>query len=146
MAPSIGPAFDSDLPAITSLLRQAKLPPDGIESLGSSTLVARDHDTVVGCAALELYTTAALLRSVVVDAGQRGNGLGQQLTAAALHLARDHNIRTVYLITETAGDFFPRFGFVATERSRVDPEVKQSVQFTKACPDSALVMELELMG
>lgn len=142
--PNISTAAAADLPAIINLLQQAKLPPDGIEVLGSTTLVARANGAIVGCAALELYTTAALLRSVAVDASQRGQGLGQRLTGAALDLARALGVRTVYLITETAGGFFPRFGFAATDRSLVDAAVKQSVQFTKLCPDSALVMQVEL--
>ena len=140
----ISPAAAGDLPAIVALLKDSGLPPDGIEALGATTLVARDTKRVVGSAALELYGRSALLRSVAVDADRRGTGLGQRLTTAALDLARTRGVRAVYLITETAGDFFPRFGFAATQRAQVDPAVRQSVQFTKACPDSALVMRLDL--
>ena len=144
MPMTITAATAADLPAILDLLKSSQLPPDGIEDLGSSTLVARAAGRIAGCAALELYGSFALLRSVAVNTVLRGQGLGRQLTQAALDLARARGVRTVYLITETAGEFFPRFGFAPIDRARVDPSVKQSVQFTKACPASALVMELDL--
>ena len=43
---------------------------------------------------------------------------------------------TVYLLTETASGFFPRFGFHPTHRAAVDLAVQQSVEFTSACPAS----------
>ncbi len=103
-------------------------------------MIARDGDEVVGSAALEPYGAAALLRSVAVDARLRGEGLGQRLTRAALDLARDRGVATVYLLTETAADFFARFGFHAIDRSAVDAAVQQSVEFTSACPASAQVL------
>ena len=53
-------------------------------------------------------------------------------------------MRTVYLLTETAAEFFPRFGFRPIARDTVDPAVRASVEFTSACPDTALVMVKEL--
>ena len=94
----------------------------------------------VGCAAIELYGAAALLRSVAVDASRRGQGLGQRLTAATLELASQRGARTVYLLTESAQDFFPRFGFRPIPRSEVEPAVQRSVEFTSACPASAQAM------
>lgn len=144
MSLPIGPALPADLPAVLSLLRSAKLPLAGVESLVGSTMVARQDGKIVGCAALELYGDSALLRSVAVAAALRGQGLGQQLTAAALDLARVRGVRRVYLLTETAGDFFPRFGFRRSTRDTVDAKVRASVEFTTACAASALVMELAL--
>ena len=144
MSVTVGPAQAVDLPAILEVLRAAKLPPEGIDGLVATTFVARDGPRLVGTAALELYDCAALLRSVAVDQTLRSQGLGQRLTRAALDLARARGATTVYLITETAGRFFPRFGFAPIDRTQVAPAVLQSVQFTKACPASALVMRLDL--
>ena len=74
---------------------------------------------VVGSAALEFYGKAALLRSVAVVAELRGAGLGHRLTGAALDLARQRGVTAVYLLTETAADFFPRFGFRPTQRAQI---------------------------
>jgi amino-acid N-acetyltransferase len=104
------------------------------------TIVAYDGAAIVGCAALELYGPHALLRSVAVDARVRGQGLGQQLTLAALDFARAAGVGDVYLLTETARTFFPRFGFHPVARAAVPVAVQQSVEFTGACPASAVVM------
>jgi amino-acid N-acetyltransferase len=140
MAWVIEPATTADLPAILALLDRSGLPPDGLSDYLVTTLVARAGGAVVGSAALEVYGPSALLRSVAVDAAWRGQGLGQQLTQAALAEAAQHGITTVYLLTETAGGFFPRFGFRPIDRAAVGPAVQQSVEFTTACPASAQAM------
>ena len=95
---------------------------------------------VVGSAALELYGASALLRSVAVQRDRRGRGLGRRLTGAALDLARRCGAVRVYLLTETADDFFPRFGFSPVARREVPPSVRGSVEFVSACPESARAM------
>jgi phosphinothricin acetyltransferase len=137
-------AEPADLPAVLELLARYNLPPDGLSDHLATTLVARDGGAVVGSAALELYSAAALLRSVAVAEPLRGQGLGQRLTHAALELARRRDVRSVYLLTETAGDFFPRFGFRPTTRTAVDPAVQQSAEFAGACPASAQVLVASL--
>src|SRR5579859_1873272 len=94
------------LPAILALLRKSGLPQDGLSDHLTTTLVAREDQTIVGSAALELYDTVALLRSVAVADHLRGQGLGQQLTQAALKLAKEHGVTLIYLLTETASGFF----------------------------------------
>jgi amino-acid N-acetyltransferase len=141
---TIEAARNSDLPAVLALLERSGLPQEGLADHLATTLVARSGDEVVGSAALEVYGGAALLRSVVVEKALRGHRLGQRLTRTALDIARKHGITTVYLLTETAGDFFPRFGFHPTERAAVEPAVQQSVEFTSACPASAQVLVASL--
>ncbi len=144
MIPDITPANATDLPAILALLEANRLPRAGLEEYVASTLVVREDGEIVGTAALELYGRSALLRSVAVAAHLRGRGLGQALTAAALGVARRRGVRMVYLLTETAADFFPKFGFHTTDRAAVDPAVLASEEFTSACPASAVVMVLPL--
>jgi amino-acid N-acetyltransferase len=136
----ITPAAPADLPGILELLDASRLPRAGIENYVASTIVARQDSGVVGTAALELYGDAALLRSVTVAASLRGQGLGAALTTAALELARQRGVRSVYLLTETAAQFFPRFGFRPIDRAAVEPAVLASQEFTTACPKSALAM------
>ena len=140
MPPTISAAAPPDLPAVFDLLKRSRLPSAGLADHVRSTLVAREGVRIVGTAALELYGQAALLRSVAVAPEHRGQGLGQALTTAALELARQRGVRTVYLLTETAAAFFPRFGFRPIPRPEVDPAVLGSAEFTTACPASALVM------
>jgi amino-acid N-acetyltransferase len=140
MTIQIEQATRADLPAIGALLEQFDLPCDGLAERLPTTLVTHADGRVVGTAALELFGDVALLRSVAVDATLRGQGIGQQLTEAALGLARAQRIPDVYLLTETAATFFPRFGFQPIGRAEVAPTVQQSVEFVSACPASALVM------
>jgi amino-acid N-acetyltransferase len=140
----IEPARKGDLTAVLHLLSHSGLPPDGLRDHMASAFVARSGQQIVGCAALELYDTAALLRSVAVADTYRGRGLGQRLTQQALDFGRERGITHVYLLTETAATFFPKFGFREVDRAQVPEKVKQSVEFTTACPDTALAMALKL--
>jgi amino-acid N-acetyltransferase len=142
--PQISPATQGDLPAVLRLLEQQGLPPDGLAEHLNSALIAREGDTIVGSAAIEFYGTAGLLRSVAVDPAYRGQGLGAELVRAAIDLARRRGLQQLYLLTTTAEGYFPRFGFQAIPRDSVAPEVQQSVEFTSACPASALVMRADL--
>src|SRR2546428_7101542 len=137
---TIAAATSADLPALLELLGQSALPTAGLADHLDTTLVAHEAGHVVGSAALELYGTTALLRSVAVAPGLRGRGLGQELTPHAPPLARRPKIRAVYLLTETAGGFFPRFGFRAIPPAAVDPAVPRPAAFPSARPTGALVM------
>ena len=137
-------ATPGELPGILALLEKNGLPAEGLTAHAGSTLVAREGNEVAGSAALEVYGGDALLRSVAVEERLRGLGLGQRLTQAALDHARTLGINSVYLLTETAGGFFPRFGFHPIHRADVPASVQQSVEFTDACPDTALVMAANL--
>jgi amino-acid N-acetyltransferase len=141
---TIEPAVSADWPAICALLEGSGLPLAGLAEHLAHTLVVRAGSQIVGCVALEWYGRDALLRSVAVATGQRGTGLGHRLTQAALAQARQEEAQAVYLLTETAAAFFPRFGFRPVERGQVPPAVRQSVEFTTACPQSAQAMELRL--
>jgi amino-acid N-acetyltransferase len=143
MIEGIEPARSTDVPAILALLEQHRLPAADLESHLETALVAREHGHVIGCAAIEPYGAAGLLRSVAVDGARRGTGIGARLTQAALELARARGITTLYLLTETAADFFPRFGFRPIAREAVAATVRHSVEFTGACPDSAVAMVRE---
>jgi len=140
----IEPARPTDLDGVLDLLRRSELPTDDLARHLATTLVARRDGNIVGSAALELYGSGALLRSVAVDAALRGQGLGRRLTDAALALARNQRVTNVYLLTTTAADFFPRCGFRRIAREDVETAVQQSVEFTTACPSSALVMARQL--
>jgi amino-acid N-acetyltransferase len=141
---TIEAAQSNDLPAILALLERSGLPQDGVSDYVATTLVAREEQTIVGSAALEVYGTAALLRSVAVEQRLRGQGLGQRLTMATLDLAKKKEISIVYLLTETASGFFPRFGFRPIPRSEVQSAIHRSPEWTTACPASAQVMVTQL--
>ena len=140
MSTTIERAQREDLGRVLELLDRHGLPLEGAGGLGDTLVVARLNGQIVGAAGLELYPDGALLRSVVVDASAQGQGLGHRLTEAALTLARDRGASVVLLLTTTAMQFFPRFGFEPITRDDVPESVRQSVEFQSACPASAVVM------
>lgn len=143
-AVEVGRIREAEFPGLLALLERAGLPADGVREHLETALVARSGDSIVGSAVLELYGDSVLLRSVAVDESLRGQGLGIRLTEAALDLARARGATRAFLLTETAGWFFPRFGFHVIGRDEVPAPVRASVEYTTACPDTALVMEAAL--
>lgn len=133
-------ARPQDFPAVTALLTEAGLPSEGLDPHLGQALIASRENQVVGCVALEVYGKAALLRSLVVAPGVRGQGLGERLAAEALDLARREGVHDVYLLTETASKFFPRFGFLKEDRAKAPTTLQESVEFRSACPASAVMM------
>jgi N-acetylglutamate synthase-like GNAT family acetyltransferase len=95
---TITPATAAGLAPILSLLSDSRLPTSGVEEMAETLVVARQDGRVIGCAGLELYGNAALLRSVAVATPARGTGLGRALTRGALDLARERRVRRVYLL------------------------------------------------
>ena len=101
----------SDRGSVDELLRACELPLDGLDECWANAFVALVGSAVAGSAALEHHGPDAVLRSVAVDSSHRGCGIGEALVRWALHAAHSRRVRDVYLLTETAADFFPRFGF-----------------------------------
>lgn len=142
--PQLRTARPADREAVDRLLRSAALPLDGVEEAFSRFVVAEAEGRVVGAIGVEDYGEHGLLRSVVVDPEWRGRGLGAALTARALEEARLHGRVALFLLTTTAEDFFPRFGFRRVARGEVPAPVLRSVEFRGACPDTAIVMRADL--
>jgi amino-acid N-acetyltransferase len=137
---SVRAAKPEDLSAVTELLQESGLPTSGVQEWLPQFLVAEHDGHVVAVAGLELYGSSALLRSVGVRPEWRGSGLGRNLVDRLLSTARERGTHDVYLLTTTAEDYFPRFGFACISRDQVPEQVQGSVEFTCACPASAVVM------
>ena len=114
----------------------------------SDYVVATDAATgvLIGCAGVERYGEAALLRSVVVAPAARSQGLGDRLVREVLRRAAATGCHQAVLLTTTADQYFPRFGFRQIARDEIPLPVRASVEFASACPVSAVVMRCELTG
>lgn len=137
-------AAASDVPAVEALLAAAGLPLDGAAEALRLGVVGRDDGAVVAAAALERYGSAGLLRSVVVQPERRGAGAGREIVAAAEALARREGIRDLYLLTETAIDWFPRLGYEIVDRAVAAAAVGESIEFTTVCRDTGVPMHRSL--
>jgi amino-acid N-acetyltransferase len=139
--PLIRRAALPDWPGVAALLVAADLPLDGAEEhLGDFVLAADSEGNLLGCAALERYGHAGLLRSVTVAPPARGQGLGGSLVQHLLDTADAQGLDPVALLTTTAADYFPRFGFRVVPRSEVPDAVQASIEFAQACPTSAVAL------
>lgn len=137
-------ATSGDLPEVMALLDAAHLPQVGVEEHILNFMLALDGDRVVGCAGLEVHQNSGLLRSVVVAPAYRSQGVGAKLTEGMMDLARQKNLTSLSLLTETAADFFLRFGFVEVKRTELPATLQSSEELQGACPQTAIAMTLPL--
>lgn len=135
-------ATADDWTEIVTLLTSVHLPLDGAKEYLDSFLLAFCGDNLAGVAGLEQYKSVGLLRSLAVV--ERGTGLGKELVRRLLDRASAEGLMSVVLLTTTAADYFPRFGFQRIARQDAPQAVQESIEFKSACPDSAIVMELPL--
>lgn len=141
---ALQPLTPEHVPAVLALLQASGLPQEGFPEAVAAGLTAWAGDELVGSAALEIHGQSGLLRSVAVAAPWRHQGIGARLTAATLELARQRGLQQLYLLTETAVDYFARHGFAPIPRDAVEPAVQASLEFVSACPQTAQAMVCQL--
>jgi amino-acid N-acetyltransferase len=103
-----------------------------------------DKGELIGSGGLELYGDSALLRSVAVKENQRGKELGKKIINDLVSHAQKANIANIFLLTETAKDFFLKRGFKLIGRTEVPNTIKASSEFSHVCPASAVCMFYKL--
>jgi amino-acid N-acetyltransferase len=136
------PARPHDLPEALDLLGRSDLTgQDVAEGWGHYFVVREDDGRVVGVAGLEVHGEDGLLRSVAVDPDYRGQGLAASLVQAALERAQRVRLRSVYLLTTTARDYFARHGFVDCPRDDAPPGIRESWEYRAGCPSTAAFMK-----
>jgi len=144
---TIRPATSRDIGQVESTLRASDLPLDGLtDQFGDAYAVAVSDDQIIGVEGIEVHGDDGLLRSAAVAADWRGRGVGDALTRDRIEWARRRGLRSLYLLTTTAGDYFPRFGFERVDRDTAPDAVRRSREFSEACPSTALFMALQLHG
>ena len=90
--------------------------------------VAELGGRVVGCGALHvLWSDLGEVRTVAVDPAVRGTGIGHAIVDRLLDVARDLQLRRLFVLTfET--DFFARHGFAEIEGTPVTAEVYEEMR------------------
>ncbi|GAB5537616.1 MAG: hypothetical protein Rubg2KO_38650 [Rubricoccaceae bacterium] len=124
----------TDLTDVLALLERSGLPTSDLADADPDDFrIAERAGEVVGCVAVETHGTHGLLRSLAVDAGARGTGLGMHLVAAAEALARQRELESLVLLTETAESLFERLGYVQMDRAAAPEVIRQSSEFSSVC-------------
>jgi len=135
------PARPHDLPGALDLLGRSELPgKDVAERWGHYFVVREDDARVVAVAGLEVHGEDGLLRSVAVDPDYRGQGLGESLVEAAMVRAKQLELRSVYLLTISARNYFARRGFADCPREAAPAAIRESWEFRAGCPSTAALM------
>jgi arsenate reductase (thioredoxin) len=127
--------------AIIALLEEEKLPVADLPAMLDNFYTALVNGVFAGVAGLEIYGKYGLVRSLVVDKASRDKGIANALLARIEALAADKKLSEIYLLTETAPDYFVRKGYHKITRDGVPVEVLQSAEFSYLCPQSAVVMK-----
>lgn len=108
-------------------------------------LVFTLDEKIVACGALHIsWEDLAEIRSVVVQADNRGSGIGRVLIDACIKEAADLKIKKVFLLTRKP-DFFKKFGFNEIEKSLLPHKIWNdctSCVFFPDCNEIAMIKEL----
>ena len=129
---------------VAALLRASGLPSDDAGAPQVHLLGCRQSRRLAGVVGLELYGSVGLLRSLAVADTSRGRGLGQALVARAERVAARNGVRTLYLLTTSAADFFRRLGYAPAPRDSAPAAIAATTQFTGVCPASAAFLSKPL--
>ena len=94
------------------------------EDIQEFLVVQRPGDgQVIGCGALHvMWEDLAEIRTIAVDEGRQGEGVGQMLVEGLLARARELGVRRVFVLT-FAVKFFGRLGFEEITGEAASPEV-----------------------
>lgn len=138
------PAINDNKDELVKLLQAEKLPTEDLPAQLDNFFVAFDGSCIVGAAGVETYNNHGLLRSLVVDKACRNHGIGAKLLQANEHGAMKLGLESLYLLTETAKDYFERKGYALVNREDVPEAIKLSSEFSRVCPASAVVMRKKL--
>ncbi len=141
---TVRPATAEDLPAIRELLAAAGLPLAGVASGVDGLWVVLDDGGVSATAGVEQHGRVGLLRSVVVAPERRGRGVGRTLCGALESRARAAGMERLYLLTIDAEAFFVRLGYADEPREAAPDEIAGCEEFSRLCPDSAVLMSKAL--
>jgi amino-acid N-acetyltransferase len=130
---------------IKNLLGACGLPSDDIHSsqIGNFFII-QDSGHVVGSVGLEICGEFGLMRSLTLSESLRGQGLGTQLVEHIEGYARSKKIKSIYLLTTSADQFFARLGYQITVREYAPAPLQGTTEFESICPASAVCMFKEL--
>jgi UDP-N-acetylmuramate: L-alanyl-gamma-D-glutamyl-meso-diaminopimelate ligase len=105
----------------------------------------RNERGVDGVVALDVTGEDAILHSLAIATESRGTGFGWLLADVAVQWARHRGCRRIYLLTETASDFFAaKFGFRVVDRTTIAKSVAASETFTAERGANLVAMRLDL--
>ena len=137
-------ATSADRAAIEALLLACDLPPDGVQGCLGDCLLVEQDEVLLGCAAIEVCDDAVLLRSLAVTPRARARGIAATLVDTLQERARARGAGELWLLTDSAADWFAARGWRTMSRETAPPGVRTHAQFLHLCPASACLMRRAL--
>jgi amino-acid N-acetyltransferase len=117
---------------------------DIYENLQTFTVVELDGK-VIGCCALEIiWADLAEIKSLAVDAANKGKGAGKMLVADVMKKAAQLGVPKVFALTMEP-DFFIKLGFNMVEKDKLPMKVwSDCARCTKQqnCDETAVIKEV----
>lgn len=108
--------------------------------------VAEESGKIIGVGALAvIWNDIAEMRTVAVDPGHHGKGIGREIVDALIDDAKVLEIPRVFCLTYQPG-FFKKMGFVDVEKSELPHKVwKDCINCPKFpdCDENALILDLQ---
>jgi amino-acid N-acetyltransferase len=130
---------------IITLLQTESLPVEDLPRDMEHFFVAVDNGHITGVAGLEQYEDYGLLRSLVVHKQHRNKSIASAMITTLEKHASDLKLKSIYLLTETAAEYFSKKGYSKVAREQVPDAIRQSSQFSSVCPATAVVLKKELL-
>lgn len=107
--------------------------------------VAESDSGVVGCCALQvIWSDLAEIKSLAVEKGSFGKGIGRELVGGALGLAKDMGVPKVFVLT-LEPEFFEKLGFIQVDKESLPMKVwSDCAKCSKQdhCDETALIYEV----
>lgn len=143
---AVMPARLRDLDEVRTLLESEGLDYSPVEEDDLvHYLVLRNENGFAGCVSLQVFGEEAILSSLAVKKQARGGGYGWMLADAVVQTAKNRGVKRIYLLTETASDFFAeKLGFRVVDLSTVAPAVAESRTFKAQAERAPVAMRLDL--
>lgn len=128
--------FSSEM---ANLLNESGLKTDDVTAQ-TVFFAAHRNTELLGVIAFELYADIGFLRSLAVKASHRSEGVAYALVKHLEQCVYQKNVNQLYLLTDTAAQFFERLGYVRLQRELAPLAVQNTAQFRSLCPASAVLM------
>lgn len=141
---NITPANVEHKEAVVSLLQSAGLPVKDLPHQLQNFYIAMNNGFVVGAIGLETYDRNGLLRSLVVKPEYQKMKIAAALVNEVENLGKSLGLNSIYLLTETAKDYFDRKGYEPIVREQAPESLKRSTEFSHVCPSTAILMKKTL--
>ena len=130
--------------SLQELLKSEKLCYNDISEAGVKLYGVKIKHVHVGYFGFEQFGGNALFRSMLVQPDARKRGYGTLIWNEAKTILEESGVHSIYLLTNTASDFFTKQGFVIVDRQSVPDSIAQTTEFKEFCPDSSICMKFKV--